>query len=248
MPNSRGYSHIRSKNPFDNPYILPFYYNDPDDQASAEYCFQYVEYFAQNISEITGQYLPGTSDPELVEYYIATQGYDSHKSSGTVPMGNTPNPGVVDPNLVVFSFANLRVADASVIPVPVSRGLAAVTFMIGMIAASNAIELGYTVDIDPTHGLSVTDVDHGFVVVQSPTTGDSPTCALVGARDLFFNADCSSCECMDAAAQASTLGISSWWVTETAGGCNSMSTSGPITTSDCSDTNYFLCMQKNFKP
>nr|ALJ82901.1 choline dehydrogenase [Irpex lacteus] len=63
-----------------------------------------------------------TTDEELIAYIRAASGTSSHPS-GTAALGPRASGGVVDANLIVYGTSNLRVVDASVIPMIVGANL-----------------------------------------------------------------------------------------------------------------------------
>lgn len=259
QPHSRGSSHIKSTNPFDNPLVDTGFFSVGADSDNAVACLAMARDFpfplpTSDIPDIVTELLPGqmvsggTSPvPSQTMNYVTTQGYDGQLSSGTARLGTDAGTSVVNTNLVVFSTANLRVADASVVPQPVSRGLAAFTFVVGIIAANNALGANYVVVPDATHGNTVVDLSHGFQVVTTASNGNDPTCDMVGGRNLNFDTSCSTCDCSDAAEMASAY--TSWWIApDASGNCRTMDNGGVITVVPCSNTNNFLCRSKTYKP
>jgi len=136
-PKGRGSLRLRSADPSDKPIIDHELLAHPDDVARlVAACKRVREIFAQPAmaKEIVRERLPGpacTTDAEWEAHLRATTFLGYHPV-GTCEMGPE---GVVDAHLRVRGIENLRVADASIIPTPVSGNTNAAAIMIGEKAA-----------------------------------------------------------------------------------------------------------------
>jgi len=134
-PHSRGHIHIATPNAEDHPKIVPNYLSDPAD----ELCAIRAVKFARRMSEtsalspfIVREHVPEGSpktDEELLEVARNISQTIYHPTS-TCKMGHD-TMAVVDDRLRVHGVANLRLADASVMPTIVSGNTNAPTIMIG---------------------------------------------------------------------------------------------------------------------
>lgn len=133
-PNSRGSIHIRSKSPEDLPIIKANYLKHKDDQLAVVKALKLLRELAQKtaLSDlIVHEVRPGkeiTTDNDLLEYAKAT-GHTCWHAVSTCKMG-TDKMAVVDSKLRVHNIPNLRVADASVMPILVSSNTNAPSIMI----------------------------------------------------------------------------------------------------------------------
>jgi choline dehydrogenase len=136
-PKARGRLTLRSADPRDPPVIDHQLLGHPDDvDRLVKACRIVRDIMAQApvAAAITGERLPGTactSDADWEAHLKATTFLGYHPV-GTCAMG--PH-GVVDERLRVRGLAGLRVADASVIPTPISGNTNAAAIMIGEKAA-----------------------------------------------------------------------------------------------------------------
>ena len=89
--------------------------------------------------DVVGERLPGLSTSSAREWadYLRTSTFLGYHPCGTCAMGPT---GVVDERLRVRGVGGLRVADASIMPSPISGNTNAATIMIGEKAADLIIE------------------------------------------------------------------------------------------------------------
>jgi len=78
---------------------------------------------------------PAFEEPDAVLSALAANAGSLYHACGTARMGRDPRAAVVDSRLRVFGVSGLRIADASIIPGPISGGLAAPTLMIAERAA-----------------------------------------------------------------------------------------------------------------
>jgi choline dehydrogenase len=133
-PNSKGSIHIRSKSPKDLPIIKANYLKHKDDQIAVVKALKLLRGLAQKtaLSDlIVREVRPGkeiTTDNDLLEYAKAT-GHTCWHAISTCKMG-TDRMAVVDSKLRVHNVPNLRVADASVLPILVSSNTNAPSIMV----------------------------------------------------------------------------------------------------------------------
>lgn len=126
-PFSRGSSHIQSKDPSLDPEIIFNYLQHPLD---AEILSRHVIQLGQLLKEpplsaclkAGGNTLPSgfpreATKVEEVKGYLRKFAATNYHPAGTCAMMNEELDGVVDGNLKVYGTANLRVCDASVIPI-----------------------------------------------------------------------------------------------------------------------------------
>ena len=136
---SRGWLHIRSTNPNDDPIIEPNYLSAPEDLPKLIEGVKIVRRvmsmpaMAKHIVEET---IPGkdVEDSLALEQFVRNRASTTYHFVSTCAMG----PGedsVVDSFLRVRGVENLRVADASVCPFVISGNTNAVTIAIGEKAA-----------------------------------------------------------------------------------------------------------------
>lgn len=145
-PIARGSVHIRSANISQGPDIDPRYMSSKYDiQAQVE-----AVKFARKIAQtkpladfLAGEYVPGlesvTSDDEWAGYVAKYLDTIFHYA-GTCAMLPLEDGGVVDPRLRVWGTRNLRVVDASVIPVLIASHTQSVVYGIAELAAEIIIE------------------------------------------------------------------------------------------------------------
>ncbi|XP_062557046.1 glucose dehydrogenase [FAD, quinone]-like [Armigeres subalbatus] len=146
-PKSRGRISLKSSNPFVPPLMEPNYLSNPHDVTTLIDGMKMVIQIAE--SQSFTQYgshldptplaacshLPFRTDPYW-RCAVQQMGKNIHHQAGTCKMGPTCDPtAVVNPELQVHGVSNLRVVDASVIPLPVAGHTNGVVFMIGEKAA-----------------------------------------------------------------------------------------------------------------
>lgn len=139
-PLSRGYTHINSSD-IEAPVVInPQYYTHPMDVevhiASTKLARAIMG--ASGLASIsTGEIEPGTSvtsDDDVRQWLTQNVRSDWHPV-GTCAMLPQNLGGVVDSNLLVYGTANLRVVDASIMPLEISSHLMAPTYGVAEKAA-----------------------------------------------------------------------------------------------------------------
>jgi len=134
-PTSRGTVHINSTDPLAAPVIDPrFLSNDFDSNSLLE-----AVKFAQRItrsSPLAGDIVNGTtsSDSELLNQIRENCSPGGHPI-GTAAMAPRENGGVVDSKLKVYGTKNLRIVDASVVPLHFAAHLQSTVYAIAEKAA-----------------------------------------------------------------------------------------------------------------
>ncbi|KAI2609645.1 choline dehydrogenase [Hypoxylon fragiforme] len=129
LPTSRGTVSIRSKNPNDPPRIQPNYFSTQLDRdtivhatrqtLNAMLASSSMKPIVESETPPSGEGLDGltpltaTSSDEEIEERMRRTGTQHHHSGGTAAMGK-----VVDVEGKVFGVKGLRVADASIVPLP----------------------------------------------------------------------------------------------------------------------------------
>jgi len=136
---SRGVVRLRSSDPAAPPVIEPNYYDDPADMTAMvagvrtiRAAFRRPE-VARHILTPLQPDVPDES-PATLEAAIRTAGGTFYHPGGTCRMGQDP-AAVVDARLRFRGVAGLRIADASVVPHPLSASMHAPSLMIGERAA-----------------------------------------------------------------------------------------------------------------
>ncbi|KAJ7464159.1 alcohol oxidase [Mycena latifolia] len=139
-PLSRGRTHIVSSNPLTAPAVDPAYWAHPLDVAAQVGGIKLARRMlvAPPLDSIyAGEFEPGTdkdSDAKIEEWLRGVVASDNHEV-GSLSMMPQDLGGVVDTALKVYGTKNVRVADASIIPFPVSAHLSSTVYMIGERAA-----------------------------------------------------------------------------------------------------------------
>lgn len=131
-PWSRGSIFINSKDPFTAPLIDPDYFGVGYDIDIMSYGSEFARKLAQTapLSDVmTAEVLPGAgvTGDALNNYTKRAAGTEYHPL-GTCSMLPRESGGVVDTNLLVYGSANLRVIDASIMPLQISAHLMASTY------------------------------------------------------------------------------------------------------------------------
>ncbi|HEX4407537.1 MAG TPA: choline dehydrogenase [Xanthobacteraceae bacterium] len=143
-PESRGFVHIKSRDPSVAPAIQPRYLSaraDCDCVIDGMKLLRRVMNQPVMRSHIAEELAPGdacTSDAEILSYARDT-GTTVYHPTSTCRMGSDPS-AVVDTRLRVHGFEGLRVIDASIMPTVVSGNTNAATVMIGEKGADMILE------------------------------------------------------------------------------------------------------------
>lgn len=136
-PFSRGNIHIQSSDPTVYPIINANYFTVDFDLNVATAGSDYIRKLmnATAFSDyITGEYLPGANVTDLTDITKLHSSTEYHPI-GTASMLPKEEGGVVSPELIVYGTTNLRVADASILPLHVSSHTQGPVYMIGEIAS-----------------------------------------------------------------------------------------------------------------
>ncbi|KAJ5533960.1 hypothetical protein N7527_000214 [Penicillium freii] len=152
-PFSHGRIYINSSNPMDFPVIDPNYMSNP---ADAEILLAGIK-LARQLGQtspmskvLTNETTPGSSvqsDDDWIEWLRKSAGTEFHPSSSCAMLPEKQG-GVVDANLLVYGLSNVRVADASVIPIALSTHLMSSTYGIAE-QASDIIREYYNLPTKP---------------------------------------------------------------------------------------------------
>jgi choline dehydrogenase-like flavoprotein len=137
-PTSRGYVHLRSRDPADKPVIQPNYLSTPEDRRVAADSIRVTRRIVaqpalQPYKPV--EYLPGPQvrddDEAGMEKAAGDIGTTIFHPVGTAKMGRPDDPmAVVDERLRVFGLQGLRVIDASIMPTITSGNTNSPTIMI----------------------------------------------------------------------------------------------------------------------
>ncbi|KAJ7264152.1 alcohol oxidase [Mycena rebaudengoi] len=135
-PLSRGRTHITSSNPLTPPAVDPAYWAHPIDVAAQVGGIKLARKMlvAPPLDSIySGEFEPGAekdTDDKIEDWLRNVVASDNHEV-GSLSMMPQSLGGVVDTSLKVYGTANVRVADASIIPFPISAHLSSTVYMIG---------------------------------------------------------------------------------------------------------------------
>ena len=144
-PTSRGSIHIRSRDPFTAPRIVPNAYstdNDVEEMLAAVKFLRRIAAQPALAEVIEEEILPGPacrSDEALIDDFRRRSGTVYHPVS-TCRMGPEPAAAVVDPRLRVHGLSGLRVIDASVFPSVISGNTNAAAIVTGAKGAAMVLE------------------------------------------------------------------------------------------------------------
>lgn len=131
-PLSRGTLRLASSQPFTPPLIDPRYGSNPIDieVLQAAIAFNKRLIATESMAPLAPEQLfppAGASSDEVVQY-IRSKGQTEYHPSGTAAMMPLELGGVVDPDLLVYGTTNLRVVDASIMPLVPAAHLQAVVY------------------------------------------------------------------------------------------------------------------------
>jgi len=136
-PKSRGFIKLKSKNPFEHPYIQPNYFQNSDDMEVMIEAYKKIQnVFSQDTIK---KYLkkevwpekPTKNDDDIKEFIRNTSETLYHPTS-TCSMGPKDDKlSVVDENLKIHGIENLRVVDASIFPTIIGGHTHAPCIMVG---------------------------------------------------------------------------------------------------------------------
>jgi len=134
---SRGSIHINSSNPSDYPVINPNYFSVPFDVKVATVGTSYLRKIAatpQFAAILGAEVVPGQGVD--IQNFTTTTGLASEfHPIGTASMLPRNEGGVVDSSLKVYGTSNVRVVDASIIPLHISAHLQSTVYGIAEKAA-----------------------------------------------------------------------------------------------------------------
>ena len=140
-PESMGYAHARSSDPFDDPIVQPNYLDHENDRRTILDGARLARRLLRTgplAQYFDGESMPGNgaeTDDELMDY-VRRYAVSSYHLNGTARMGPASDrTNVVDAQLRVHGMEGLRVVDASIMPNITSANTAAATMMIGEKAA-----------------------------------------------------------------------------------------------------------------
>ena len=141
-PESMGYVHAKSTDPFEAPVIQPNYLEHDNDRRVLLDGMRLARNLlkTQALTQYSlGESMPGVQverEDEMLDY-IRRYGVSSYHLNGTARMGPSSDPNnVVDAQLRVHGLEGLRVIDASIMPNIVSANTCAATMMIAEKAAT----------------------------------------------------------------------------------------------------------------
>ena len=139
-PKSRGSVTLQSANPYQAPHIDPGFFTHPDDMAvaikGARMGFEVLE--AKAMESYRGKRLHpfDVNDDRAMEQFLRATCDTEYHPVGTCKMGPDNDPmAVVDAQLRVRGIQNLRVVDASIMPLLISGNTNAPSMVIGEKAA-----------------------------------------------------------------------------------------------------------------
>ncbi|KAJ7169196.1 GMC oxidoreductase [Mycena crocata] len=140
-PFSRGSVHTDPTNPTGNPVLdMGLFENTIDREIMVEAVKFIQTLAAQPALRDRAGVRPVAPSPDMkteeeIKEYIPLAAFSSYHPIGTAAMLPREEFGVVDPDLVVYGTANLRIADASIIPVHISAHPMATVYAIAEKAA-----------------------------------------------------------------------------------------------------------------
>jgi choline dehydrogenase-like flavoprotein len=136
-PFSRGTAHISSSDPLAPPIIDPKYFSNAGDlRLMALYLKHIIENAEKNLKNmVLNVHAPSPEKYKTVEdyeEYLRTYAGTTYHPVGTCSMMSKEKGGVVDSNLKVYGTSNIRVADASILPVMPSGHILSACYVIGL--------------------------------------------------------------------------------------------------------------------
>ncbi|CAG8247947.1 unnamed protein product [Penicillium salamii] len=168
-PFSHGRIYINSSDPMDYPVIDPNYFANPSD---IQILLEGIK-MARKIGEtkpisnnFTEEITPGSSvqtDEDWTQWLREQASTEFHPSSSCAMLPQDQG-GVVDANLRVYGLANVRVADASIVPIALSSHLMASTY--GVAEQASTIILEY---YDPSSATDPAFSSSNVTAVSSST-------------------------------------------------------------------------------
>lgn len=144
-PLSRGTVHINASDPTGKPVINPNYASNPYDLRAIVEATKFSRRVAQSpglVETWTDEYEPGldvTTSDAAWEQFARNTTLSIYHPLGTCAMLPRSEGGVVSPDLLVYGTRNLRVVDASVIPIQPSAHIQTMVYGIAEIAAEKII-------------------------------------------------------------------------------------------------------------
>jgi len=131
---------LRSNDPFDTPAIrLGLLANETDRQAARDMLAFSRRFFRQQpLADLVSEEVfppPAVAGPQAVDAHLAATIQTGMHPVGSCAMGIDPVASVVDADLRVHGIANLRIADASIMPRIIGGNTSAPAMMIGEKAA-----------------------------------------------------------------------------------------------------------------
>lgn len=140
-PFSRGNVHVTSTDPSAKPALTPNYFSHEYDIQAAIRAIKFARKIATSAplsSTWVAEYEPGldvvTTDAQWREFVLSTA-VSIYHPVGTCAMLPKRDGGVVDPDLKVYGTMNLRVVDASIIPLLISAHIQTAVYGIAEFAA-----------------------------------------------------------------------------------------------------------------
>lgn len=131
-PLSRGTLQLTSSQPFTPPLIDPRYGSNPIDIQVIQAAIAFNERLiaTESMAPLAPEqlYPPANASSDDIVQYIRSKGQTEYHPSGTAAMMPLNLGGVVDPSLLVYGTTNLRVVDASILPLVPAAHLQAVVY------------------------------------------------------------------------------------------------------------------------